>query len=108
MADRNMSDREIWEMMMKPSVVVDIDSFRHQDIYEKPDASAQSLGTLHGQSQGVKVILIEDDWAKIGAWNHEEAEYVEGCAGCMHHSEYIQQEIKCETGQNSNAEFFAE
>ncbi len=78
MADRNMSDREIWEMMMKPSVVVDIDSFRHQDIYEKPDASAQSLGTLHGQSQGVKVILIEDDWAKIGAWNHEEAEYVEG------------------------------
>ncbi len=78
MPDRSMSDSEIWEMMMKPSVVVDIDSFKHQEVYEKPDDSSKSLGTLHGQSQGLKVISIENEWALIGAWNHEDASYVEG------------------------------
>lgn len=78
MADRSMSDSEIWEMMMKPSVVINIDSFRHQDVYAEKSTGSPSLGTLHGQSQGVKVIRIEDEWALIGAWNHEEAEYVEG------------------------------
>ena len=78
MPDRTMSDQEIWNMMMKPSVVVDIDSFKHQDVYTEPDTGSASLGTLHGQSQGLKVIRIENDWAKIGAWNHEEAEYIEG------------------------------
>ena len=78
MPDRSMSDSEIWDMMMKPSVVVDIDSFKHQEVYEKPDAGARSLGTLHGQSQGLNVIRIENEWALVGAWNHEDASYVEG------------------------------
>lgn len=78
MPDRSMSDAEMWEMMMKPSVVVDIDSFKHQEVYEKPDVGSKSLGTLHGQSQGLKVISIENEWAMIGAWNHEDASYVEG------------------------------
>ena len=78
MADREMTESEIWEMMMKPSVVINIDSFKHQDVYQEPDPGSPSLGTLHGQSQGVKVIRLEDEWALIGAWNHEEASYVEG------------------------------
>ena len=78
MPDRSMSDSEIWEMMMKPSVVVDIDSFKHQEVYEKPDTGSRSLGTLHGQSQGLKVISIDNEWALVGAWNHEDASYVEG------------------------------
>ena len=76
--DRSMSDSEIWELMMKPSVVIDIDSFSHQDVLAAPQTGSSSLGTLHGQSQGVKVIRIEEEWALIGAWNHEEAAYVEG------------------------------
>ncbi|MCR5567492.1 MAG: CapA family protein [Clostridiales bacterium] len=76
--ERGMSDSEIWELMMKPSVVIDIDSFRHQEVHASPDPESPSLGTLHGQSQGVKVIRIENEWAMIGAWNHEEAAYVEG------------------------------
>ena len=78
MPDRSMSDEEIWKLMMKPSVVIDIDSFKHQDVYSAPDPKSASLGTLHGQSQGLKVIRIEDEWALIGAWNHEDASYVEG------------------------------
>ena len=78
MPDRSMSDEEIWEMMMRPSVVVDIDFFDHQEVYQEPDENSGSLGTLHGQTQGLKVIRIEDKWALIGAWNHEDASYVEG------------------------------
>ena len=78
MPDRSMSETEIWEMMMRPSVVVNIDYFRHQAVYSSPDPGAVSLGTLHGQTQGVKVIRTENDWALIGAWNHEEAAYIEG------------------------------
>ncbi len=76
--DRELSDHELWDLMMKPSVVVDIDSFKHQEVLAEPDPASPSLGTLHGQSQGVQVIRIEGEWAMIGAWNHEEAAYVEG------------------------------
>ena len=78
MPERGMKEAEIWDMMMKPSIVVDIDFFRHQEVYEKPDSESRSLGTLHGQTQALKVIRIDSEWALIGAWNHEEAEYVEG------------------------------
>ncbi|MCR5567137.1 MAG: CapA family protein [Clostridiales bacterium] len=76
--DREMSDAELWNLMMKPSVVIDIDSFKHQDIFQEPDPASPSLGTLHGQSQGVEVIRIDGEWALIGAYNHEEAAYTEG------------------------------
>ena len=78
MPDRSMTDQEIWQLMMQPSVVVDIDFFKHQDIFEEPDEKSRSLGTLHGQTQGLKVIRTEKQWALIGAWNHEDASYVEG------------------------------
>ena len=76
--ERGMGDAEIWDLMMKPSVVVDIDSFKHQEVYTEPDRGSASLGTLHGQSQALQVIRISGEWALVGAWNHEDAEYVEG------------------------------
>ena len=76
--ERGASDAEIWAVMRQPSVVVDIDSFEHQTVYEQPDAASGALGTLHGQTQALQVLEIVGDWARIGAWNHEEAEYVEG------------------------------
>ena len=78
MPDRTMSETEIWDIMMRPSVVVDIDFFSHQQIYTEPDDQSDSLGTLHGQTQCLEVLQIKKDWALVGAWNHEEAEYVEG------------------------------
>ena len=73
-----MTEDEIWQMMQKPSVVVDIDPFKHQKVYREKDRASASLGTLHGQTQGLKVMNLEGEWAFIGAWNHEEAEYIEG------------------------------
>ena len=78
MPDRSMSSGEIWDIMMRPSVVLDIDFFDHQAVFAEPDKGSASLGTLHGQTQCLKVIRIEGEWALVGAWNHEEADYVEG------------------------------
>ena len=72
------SDETIWEMMMQPSVVVDIKSTNHQNVYQDPDETSVSLGTLHGQTQALCVLEIQDDWARIEAWNHEEGEKVTG------------------------------
>jgi len=76
--EAGMSEAEIWQYMQQPSVVVDIDSFKHQKVYSEKNKESASLGTLHGQTQALKVMKLEDDWAFIGAWNHEEAEYMEG------------------------------
>ena len=73
-----MTEEEVWHLMQEPSVVIDIDPFKHQKVYQKKNKDSLSLGTLHGQTQALKVMNIEDEWAFIGAWNHEEAEYVEG------------------------------
>ena len=78
MPDRTMSSEEIWEIMMKPSVVIDIDFFKHQEVRAEPDEKSASLGTLHGQTQALEVMEIENNWARIGAWNHENASYIEG------------------------------
>ena len=78
MPSAEMNDNEIWKMMMLPSVVADIDFFKHQAVYSEPEPKSKVLGTIHGQTQALKVISIEGDWALIGAWNHEDAEYVEG------------------------------
>ena len=76
--DEEMTDAEIWQMMQRPSVVIDIDFFKHQKVYKEKDSSSEVLGTLHGQTQALEVMRLEDEWALVGAWNHEEAEYVEG------------------------------
>ena len=78
MPDENDDDETVWNLMTQPAVVVDIESADHQPVYESPDEKAASLGTLHGQTQSLEVISIEDDWALIEAWNHEEGEKVRG------------------------------
>lgn len=74
----DMDDESVWELMMQPSVVVDIAQTNHQKVYDQPSTSGKSLGTLHGQSQGLEVMRIEGDWAYIGAWQHESGGYIEG------------------------------
>ena len=78
MPSRDADDQEIWQAMMQPSVIVDIDPMKHQNVYAVPDKKAVSLGTLHGQTQGLAVLETEEEWARIGAWNHEDASYIEG------------------------------
>ena len=74
----DMDDAAMWDMMMKPSVGVDIAAVSHQKVYDKPSTNGKALGTLHGQSQGVEVLKVEGGWAYIGAWQHESGGYIEG------------------------------
>ena len=78
MPARDSDDSQIWETMIQPSVVIDIDYLSHQNVYEDKNLKSAVLGTLHGQTQCVSVLEIDGDWARIGAWNHEEAVYIEG------------------------------
>lgn len=78
MPRRGISEAELWALMQSPSIVVDIDFFDHQKVFSLPDTQSAVLGTLHGQTQALKTLEIRDDWTRIGAWNHEEGEYVEG------------------------------
>ena len=78
MPNQGDSDAAIWKKMREPGVVVDIPFTEHQKVYDHPDESSTVLGTLHGQTQTLSVFELRDGWARIGAWNHEEAEYTEG------------------------------
>ncbi len=72
------SDREIWEFMMLPSIVADISYVQHQKVYASPSSRSEVLGTLHGRSQGMEVLSINDGWAQIQAWRHEDGASITG------------------------------
>ena len=76
--ERGASDAEIWQFMRQPSVVVDIGFTEHQEVYEAPLTGSGILGTLHGQTQALEVLKLEEEWALIQAWNHEEGELIQG------------------------------
>ena len=79
MPDRTMTDEEIWQYMMMPSVVSTEGILGHQEVYDRPSKDGKVLGTLHGQSQGMEVLEIrEDGWALIRAWTHEDGAQVTG------------------------------
>ena len=74
----DMTDEELWALMMQPSVVVDITDRHHQPVYAGPSTRSASLGDLHGQSQCLQVLAVEDNWARVSAWVHDSNELVEG------------------------------
>ena len=78
MPKRGDSDEEIWRKMREPGVVVDIPYLDHQKVYDRSEETGKVLGTLHGQTQALSVFETNEDWTRIGAWNHEEGEYMEG------------------------------
>ncbi len=71
-------DAMLWKAMMEPAVVVDIDYLKHQNVYQEMNLKSTVLGTLHGQTQCLSVLEKNGEWAKVGAWNHEDASYIEG------------------------------
>lgn len=75
--ERGMTDEEIWAIMQQPSVVADVKQTEHLTIREEK-GKGRELGTVHGQSQALQVLKLEDDYAYVGAWNHETGDYVEG------------------------------
>ncbi len=78
--ERGMSEEEIWEIMMKPSVVIDDNgTFRRFDLYTTPKVvKTRTAGTLRCALQGLEVLDTEGNWAHVRAWRHEDGKQVEG------------------------------
>lgn len=75
--ERGMTDAEIWRIMQRPSVVADIGQTAHLTI-RADKGKGKALGTVHGQSQSLMLLHVEDGFAFVGVWNHETGDYVEG------------------------------
>ena len=71
-------DAALWALLQKPRVVANVPNTKSQKIYERPNRGSAVLGTLFGQSQGVEVLAVEGDWARIHVWQHEEGISVTG------------------------------
>ncbi len=77
--ERGMSEAEIWEIMMKPSVVINANgSFRTFDLYSTKKVGSRAVGTLRCGLQGLEVLETEGAWAHVRAWRHEDGKPVEG------------------------------
>ena len=79
MPERGMSDEEIWEFMMKPSVVInEKGSSLRIDLYPGPKVSNRPVGTLCCATQAMEVLGFEGAWARVAAWSHTDGKRVEG------------------------------
>ncbi len=78
MPDRDDPDSVIWEKMTAPAAIIDIRAYDHEKVREEQNKKSKNLGTLHGQSQTLKILEIDGEWTRVGAWNHETADYIEG------------------------------
>ena len=60
--------------------MVDVGRLQHQKVFAQPNSKSEVLGTVHGQSQAVIVLALDQDngYAKVAAWRHEDGEYIEG------------------------------
>lgn len=77
--ERGMSDAEIWAVMMKPSVVInDTGSSRRFNLKESPSARSASAGVVCCATQGLEILSLEDGWARVRAYNYNNAEEITG------------------------------
>ena len=77
--ERGMSDAEIWEIMMKPSVVIDATgSARRFSLRESPSTRSPSVGLVCCATQGLEVLSIEGDWAQVRAGNYSDGHFITG------------------------------
>ena len=69
--ERGMTDEEIWEYMMKPSVVIRTSgTMKQYDIYERPSTDSRVTGSLRGASQALEVVEAGERWTLVRAWTH--------------------------------------
>ena len=79
MPERGMSEEEIWEIMMKPSVVIDDNgSSRRFGLNTVPKVGARAAGTLRCALQGLEILDTEGAWAHVRAARHEDGQMMEG------------------------------
>ena len=77
--ERGMSDAEIWEIMMKPSVVVNaMGSSSRFVLRESPTNRSAAVGLVCCATQGLEVLAIEGDWAQVRAGNYSDGHFITG------------------------------
>ena len=79
MPERGMDDEEIWEIMMRPSVVINENgSNKRIDLYPGPKVSNRPVGTLCCATQALEVLGFEGAWAHVTAWSHTNGQKIDG------------------------------
>ena len=69
--------QSVWQAVTAPIAVADTGDLSHEPLLDSPGGKA--IGTVHGQTAGVIIReLLDDGWAKIGAWATEDGSYIEG------------------------------
>ena len=77
--ERGMSDAEIWEFMMKPSVVLaDFGADTDRNLYAAPSARSRVAATLGSDTQALEVLGFEGGWARVRAWSHMDGQAAAG------------------------------
>ncbi len=80
--ERGMTDEQIWEYMMKPSVVIrDNSAIKKYEIYERPSTASRVTGSLRGATQGLEVLEAGERWSLVRAWTHTNGSV---CTGYIH------------------------
>lgn len=74
----SLDDESVWEAMLSPMAVVNIEAEDHQRLYARPDPKSEVVGNVHGQSQGLEVVEVGKTYTLVRAWRHEDDTYVEG------------------------------
>ena len=77
--ERGMSDAETWEIMMKPSVVINrTGSSLRFKLREEPSERSAAAGLVCCATQGLEVLAVEDGWAQVRAGNYSNGQLVTG------------------------------
>jgi len=77
--ERDMSDEEVWEIMMKPSVVIDRSgSSLRLKLREEPSDRSAVAGLVCCATQGLEVLSIEGGWAQVRAASYSNGQLVTG------------------------------
>ena len=77
--ERDMSDEEVWEIMMKPSVVIDRSgSSLRLKLREEPSDRSAVAGLVCCATQGLEVLSIEGGWAEVRAASYSNGQLVTG------------------------------
>lgn len=77
--ERDMSDEEVWEIMMKPSVVIDRSgSSLRLKLREEPSDRSAVAGLVCCATHGLEVLSIEGGWAQVRAASYSNGQLVTG------------------------------
>ena len=78
---RGMTDEEIWEIMMKPSVVIkgSGNGILHAvSLYAEPNSRSKTTGSVREYTQALEVLETNGDWTLVRAWNYKDSKECTG------------------------------